>query len=331
MTIDGTSYGKATLPITFQWIQGSIHSFTFNSPLTIENKRYVWTNTTGITTLQNGTLTATAAGTITGYYETQYLVTFNTTLPDLTVLSIPGVPTKLLPGQNIFGAYYAANEVLLAGPAPNAVSEANKTKYVFNEWTIDGNTLTTSPNISLLVDAPHDIGVIYGTDQLLTINAIGVNEPFIAAVKIVASPPVIRMLTPAASVQQWISLNAQTTTTVSTVNIIGHGDWAIFKGWTGQVEQNTKTIFFNMKSPTTLNAVFFKVNPVAESIAYSLIAGMATMIILSVINRRKPAQDRQKPTRNRLSNGNRRCSPHRGSCSKRRCSRWIRHRNQQTP
>lgn len=84
--------------------------------------------------------------------------------------------------------------------------------------------------------------------------------------------------------------NHQITAAISTANIIGHGEWAIFKGWTGRVEQDAQEVSFSMTAPTTLNAVFFKVNPVAESVVYSLTAGIATMIILSIINRRKPAQ-----------------------------------------
>ena len=197
LIVDGTSYDRNTLPVTFQWNKGSTHSFAYNSSLVINDKRYDWANATGLTTLQTGTLTPTASGTITAYY-------------------------------------------------------------------------------SLMC--------------YLTVNAIGVNAPFTALVQIVASPLVKYDLTPTVSIEQWIAQNHQTTAAISTVNIIGQGDWAIFKAWTGRVEQNTPAVSFSMTSPTTLNAVFVKVNPVAESIVYSLTAGIATMITLSLINRRKPAQ-----------------------------------------
>ena len=124
----------------------------------------------------------------------------------------------------------------------------------------------------------------------LTVNAIGVNDPFTASVQIVASPLVIHFITPTIPAEQWITQNHQITAAISTANLIGHGEWAIFKAWTGRVEQDNQKVSFSMTTPTTLNAVFFKVNPVAESVAYSLTAGIATMIILSLINRRKPAQ-----------------------------------------
>ena len=198
--IDGDSLNNTALPTTFKWNQGSTHSFAFNSPLAVEGKRYSWTNTTGLTSLRNGTLVATTSGTITGYY---------------------------------------------------------------------------------------------GAHQLLTINAIGVKDPFIALVNISASPTVTINLSPTSSIQDWIRSGAQTTTSISAVNIIGHGDWAIFKTWTGQVEQDTNTISFSMTTATTINATFFKANPVAESISYSLIAGIAAIIILSLINGNKPAEKRK--------------------------------------
>jgi hypothetical protein len=197
LVVDGISYNINNFPVTFQWLEGSIHTFAYNSPLMSNGKRYDWVNTTGLTSLQTGTLTLRSSGTI----------------------------------------------------------KANYT------------------------------GMCY-----LTVNAIGVTDSFTASVQIVASPLVIHTITPAVSAKQWIAQNHQTTADISTTNIIGHGYWAIFKTWTGRVEQDTQKISFSMTDPSTLNAVFVKVNPVAESILYSLTAGIATMIILSLINKRSPAQ-----------------------------------------
>ncbi len=197
LIVDGTPYNKNTLPVTLQWTQGTTHNFIYNSPLMTKGNRYDWANTTGLTLLQTGTLTAASSGTVT----------------------------------------------------------ANYTQMCY-----------------------------------LTVNAIGVNDSFTASVQIVASPLVIHIVTPTISAEQWIAQNHQTTAAISTANIIGHGEWAIFKAWTGRVEQDTQKVSFSMTTPATLNALFVKVNPVAESVVYSLTAGIATMIILSLINKRKPAQ-----------------------------------------
>jgi hypothetical protein len=364
LTIDGNSYNKNSLPITFKWNQGSTHNFAFDAQLALEGKRYEWTNTLGLSTNQNGTITATTSGTITGRYnslyylnvvssygnpqgqgwykpnataifsvsspvdhenrtlrvflqwkgdttvfeptgtlvmnkpstvtaiwETQYLVTFNTTLPNLTTLNVPGIPTTLPPELTVFGAYYPANQNLTAGPAPTTVTDTNKTRYVLSGWTLDDNPFAKTPDFSLIVDAPHNLGVVYGTGHLLTINAIGITDKFTASVKIDSNPTITRILSPTTSIEEWLIQNAPTKTTVSTVNTIGHGDWAIFKFWTGQIQQETNTVSFTMSAPITLNAVFFKANPVAESIPYSLMAGIATTLILSLFNRKKPAKE----------------------------------------
>jgi hypothetical protein len=197
LIVDGSSYGRNALPVTFQWTQGTTHNFAYISPLITNGNRYDWANTTGLTTLQTGNLTTTTSGIINAGF---------------TVMCY------------------------------------------------------------------------------LTVNAVGVNDPFTASVQIVASPLVIHILTPTISAEQWITQNHQTTAAISTANIIGHGEWAIFKGWTGRVEQDTQKISFSMTTSATLNAVFIKVNPVAELVAYSLTSGIATMIILSLINRRNPTQ-----------------------------------------
>ncbi len=150
--------------------------------------------------------------------------------------------------------------------------------------------LTLLQNGTLTATSSGTIKANYSQMCYLTVNAIGVSDPFTASVQIVASPLVTYLITPTIPAEQWITQNHQITAAISTANIIGHGEWAIFKGWTGRVEQDTQKVSFSMTTPATLNAVFFKVNPVAESVAYSLTAGIATMIILSLINRRKPAQ-----------------------------------------
>ncbi|TFH22601.1 hypothetical protein E4G67_04180, partial [Candidatus Bathyarchaeota archaeon] len=126
LIVDGTPYNKNTLPVTFQWTQGTTHNFTYNSPLMTNGNRYDWANTTGLTILQTGTLTAASSGTIT----------------------------------------------------------ANYTQMCY-----------------------------------LTVNAIGVTEPFTASVQIVASPLVIHIVSPTTSAEQWIAQNHQTTAAISTANI----------------------------------------------------------------------------------------------------------------
>ena len=75
LDVDGVNYNLNSLPGPFWWDSGSVHSFAFHSPLTVNGKRYVWISTTGLSTLQSGTLTVTNYGSIVGNYKTQYLLT----------------------------------------------------------------------------------------------------------------------------------------------------------------------------------------------------------------------------------------------------------------
>jgi len=78
ITVDGTNYSTAGLPVSFWWDQGSGHSFTFASPLTVNSTRqYSWSSTTGLSSLQSGTLSITTSGSVTGNYVIQSYVTFD--------------------------------------------------------------------------------------------------------------------------------------------------------------------------------------------------------------------------------------------------------------
>jgi len=78
VTIDSVNYGVATLPQSFWWDTGTVHTFAFQSPLTVNGKRYVWTSTTGLSSVQSGSITVTTSGSVTGNYKTQYYLTLAT-------------------------------------------------------------------------------------------------------------------------------------------------------------------------------------------------------------------------------------------------------------
>jgi parallel beta-helix repeat protein len=69
ITIDGINYNVSELPLTFQWNVGSSHSFSFASPLNVNASRgYCWWSTSGLSNLQNDTLTVMASGNVTATY-----------------------------------------------------------------------------------------------------------------------------------------------------------------------------------------------------------------------------------------------------------------------
>ncbi|MEM2702288.1 MAG: SdrD B-like domain-containing protein [Candidatus Bathyarchaeia archaeon] len=219
-------------------------------------------------------------------WETQYLVTFNTTLPNKYILRVPGVPETLPPGMDIFGMYYPAGERITVGPAPITVPGAEGVRYTLAFWKLDGEILTYNVNMSFVVRGPHNIAVLYDTEYLLNVSAVGISDPFTATIIISSGTSIIRELKPTSPVKEWFRQGTQLAITTSTPNKIGHGEWAIFREWTGHLQTINRSIQFTMISPRTLNAVFFKVNPVAESIPYSIVAGLISMLLCIISARR---------------------------------------------
>jgi hypothetical protein len=88
VVIDNASYGVNDLPISFWYYEGSSHSFAFKSPLSVSsNKQYVWVSTTGLSTSENSSITASTSGNVTGNFKTQ---TIGPIVPEFP-------PTMILP------------------------------------------------------------------------------------------------------------------------------------------------------------------------------------------------------------------------------------------
>ncbi|MEM2704020.1 MAG: hypothetical protein QXR45_12760 [Candidatus Bathyarchaeia archaeon] len=244
-----------------------------------------------------GTLIMTKPSTVTASWQTMYLVTFNTTLPNNVVLRIPNVPTTLPAGMNIFGTYYPVGEHVTVGPAPKVVMENERTRYTFKKWTLNGTPFTENENLSFIVNQPLDFAVVYDVEHLLEINARGVEDSFKATVTIVTSTPMGYELSPTSPIQQWIRQGTRVTLTISTPNKIGHGEWAIFQKWSKDISETNRTATFTMLNSMAIDAIFFKVNPVAMSIPYSILAGLITMILCVVAARRSKPKDKKSNRR----------------------------------
>jgi len=226
-------------------------------------------------------------------WETQYLLTFNTTLPNKYVLRVPGVPEILPPDMDVFGMYYPVGERVEVGPAPTIVPGSEGIRYTFAGWILDGELFTHNANMSFVIKKPHDVAVLYDTECLLSVNAVGVSDPFISTITISSGSSLMRELTPSSSIQEWFKKGANLALIASTPNRIGHGEWAIFKEWAGHLQAVNRTILLTMLSPMNLNVVFFKVNPVAESIPYSIIAGLISMLLCVISAKRRSSNSKK--------------------------------------
>ncbi|MGA2877133.1 MAG: hypothetical protein ABSE82_16580, partial [Nitrososphaerales archaeon] len=97
LTVDGSTYGISSLPITFDWVVGSLHSFGWSQNVSAgSGTRFIWNGSSGFTTAESGRLTVPlGGGTVTSRWNVQYLLTFEITGADNTALG-----TVLLVGSS---------------------------------------------------------------------------------------------------------------------------------------------------------------------------------------------------------------------------------------
>jgi hypothetical protein len=147
VVIDGTPYTASQLPVSFYWPQNSTHTFAYQSPLTIgaNTERYVWTSTTGLSSVQSGSIKVTTYGSIVGNYKTQYYLTVAA-----DPAGISNALTRNPTGQNgMAGWWYDASTAVTL----TATSVAH---YSFGHWDVDGKSQGNGVNpVQTVMDAPH--------------------------------------------------------------------------------------------------------------------------------------------------------------------------------
>ena len=243
-------------------------------------------------TAPTGSIVMTKPSRVVAAWIRQYLVLFDTTLPDGNRLTIPGVPQALPPGFDIFGAFFAAGSTAAGGPAPVITPGAEGIRYIFKGWNLDGVLLTAGIDFSFLVNGPHNASMVFDTEYLLVVNATGVANPFNATLTITASPPAPYQLTPISAVEEWFHKNAGLSLLISTPNKIGHGVWAVFKQWSGSAQGTDESVSLVMSGPMAVNAIFFSTNPVAESLPYSIVAGLICFGLAYYMTRNKKGEQK---------------------------------------
>jgi hypothetical protein len=170
--VDGTPYGVSALPVAFAWQVGSVHSFTFHSPLIVNAnlKQYVWTSTTGLSTLQSGSITVGTYGSIIGNYKTQYYLTLTT--------SPPGIASPSGTGWHDSATYASISTPETVDIVPGV------SRYDFCNWTtIDMGEVVnaTSATTTVLMDEGKTVTADYLVQYKVTFNQSGVGS-FLGAV-----------------------------------------------------------------------------------------------------------------------------------------------------
>jgi hypothetical protein len=170
VTIDSINFGVGGLPISFWWDSSSSHTFSFSSPLLVNvSEQYNWVSTSGLTTLQSGSLSVAVSGSVTGNYatETKLQVTFSQTglIPGFTgtVLTVDATNYGVLDLPVSF--WWDPSSVhSFAYQSPLIVSPSAK-QYVWTSTT----GLSTQQSDSITVTTSGGVTGNYKTQYYLTL------------------------------------------------------------------------------------------------------------------------------------------------------------------
>jgi hypothetical protein len=169
ISVDGTNYKVGDLPAPFWWDIGSVHTFAYQSPLVVSpnGKQYVWTSTTGLSTLQSDSITVSTSGGVTGNYKTQYY---------LTLSSDPqGVASPSGAGWYDAGTNASINTVAFIDIVPGC------SRYRFNGWTTTDMTEIQDPSRSpttVVMDQGKTVTAEYAVQCRITFSQAGIGPDY---------------------------------------------------------------------------------------------------------------------------------------------------------
>jgi hypothetical protein len=168
VVIDGRNFTYAELPATFSWMDGSTHTFAFQSPLLVasNSEQYVWASTTGLSTLQNGSLTVSGLGNVIGNYATQYYLA-------VTAYGSTNLESGWFDSGTDVNAYVTST--ISAGPG---------IQYVCTGWTGSGSAPTSgsTPGSAFVMLAASAITWTWTTQYQINFSQVGVGPGFTGTV-----------------------------------------------------------------------------------------------------------------------------------------------------
>jgi hypothetical protein len=169
VVVDGTGYDVSQLPVSFWVDANSVHTFAYQSPLTVSPnmKQYVWTSTSGLSSSQSGSITVTGPGSVVGDYKTQYCLSLAT--------SPPGITTPSGAGWYDAGINASISTVAFVDIVPGT------SRYRFNGWTTANMAEMADPNRSpttVLMDEGKTVTANYAVQYKITLDQAGVNTDF---------------------------------------------------------------------------------------------------------------------------------------------------------
>jgi len=159
LTVDGVSYSVSELPLAFNWIVGSSHTYTWEEIVSASaGKRYVWSSCTGLSTSRSEVITVPDnGGYIQANYYTEYLLSISTTT---------GGTTDPSPGD-----YWQSEGDIItitALPDPN---------YKLDYWEINGIADGSTTAIQITMNTTYSITAHFKLSVAeITFNVNGLND-----------------------------------------------------------------------------------------------------------------------------------------------------------
>ena len=225
LTVDGTDLGLIDLPHDYNtWNVGDSHTFAYGSPLvvTANSKQYVWTSTTGLSSLQSEAITVpSGGGTITANYKTQYYLTVTNNFGSVSPVS----------------GWFDAGSALTISATPPAAGSGEQ--YVWNGWTGSGTGSYTG------TDNPADNAVTMNGP--ITETASWTHQYYLNVTSAYGSP---------SPVSGWFDSGSGVSASVTSPVAGGSGTQYVCIGWTGSGSVpgsgSDSSTTFTMAAPSTI-------------------------------------------------------------------------------
>jgi len=159
LAIDGANYTASQLPVTFNWLEGTSHSYSWAGPIAASvGKRYNLSLVSGFANAQSGILKATGPGTVAASYQAQFQLATQASPSNGGTISPPGISW----------INSSASVTLTATPDDG---------YTFANWS--GSISNTSSQVTFTMNAP--INVIANFNEIprmvnVTFQALGIGS-----------------------------------------------------------------------------------------------------------------------------------------------------------
>jgi hypothetical protein len=278
VSVDGSGHGYSALPTSFWWDSGSDHTFAFQSPLvvTTNGKQYVWTSTSGLSTLQNGSITVTTSGSVEGNSKTEYF---------LTVTSPFGTPS----GQG----WYDNGATAYAGLDTGTIDHGNGTRRVFTNWIVNASGTHYGQSDPIQMNAPKTAIANWKTQYRLIVrtNGLGTN----IYTNVYNSTTVLATATDATPYTGWFEEDTLILLNIDSPIVNGSTRY-VFTQWSGDVAGTSRpaSVTVDTAKDVTANYELVRTFPFLSRILFiftvgtiGTIGGLILLLVLGLLVRRR--------------------------------------------